>query len=337
MKDLTHAVPTIRRRLAFYAIFVVLNAVLTVAALELVARLCDPLGVSYYVETAAYMDTLVLEEPIGYRNQPNLKGRFYGVPVVINSLGLRDRELSIAPDPDEYRVLVMGDSVVFGIGVPFEHSIPYQLERCLAVACSEWRMRTVNMGTVSYNTEQELIQLRTLGMRLKPKLVVLIYTANDVLPKMWIFEKRRAWPARLVQRSYGACLLAVLWKKITGLGPVGALDTERYGSMESLEQAVDRSLTEMNNICKSAAVPFVVFTFALEDDFVVRSGAREGFPVVNLLKHPYWSEAGVRPEDFQNSASDGHPNRAGSETYARLMCDALLRLGVVGCGSVGRP
>ena len=44
---------------------------------DLVGRIFDPIGISYYPETARYLDTLIQEEPIGYRNQPGLQGRFY--------------------------------------------------------------------------------------------------------------------------------------------------------------------------------------------------------------------------------------------------------------------
>ena len=61
--------------------------IVTLIILELVGRLFNPAGVAYYPETAAYLDTMIIEEPIGYRNRPNLRGKFHGVPVAINSLG----------------------------------------------------------------------------------------------------------------------------------------------------------------------------------------------------------------------------------------------------------
>ena len=90
--------PQARRRLSrlarllgtgclIFAIFILL--------LEIFGRIVDPLGVSYYPETAKYLDTLIIEEPIGYRNRPGLEGRFWGTQVSINSLGLRDRDVEL--------------------------------------------------------------------------------------------------------------------------------------------------------------------------------------------------------------------------------------------------
>ena len=151
---------------------VVLQLFVVLVVLEGIARVFDPLGISYYPEMARYLDSLVLEEPIGYRNRPGLQDRFFGVPVSINSLGLRDREVQDKA-AGEFRILVMGDSVPFGIGVRYEDSFPHQLETLLQERQPTVRFRTLNMGVPSYNTEQELFQLRSLGLTLKPDAALL--------------------------------------------------------------------------------------------------------------------------------------------------------------------
>ncbi len=81
------------------------------------ARLLNPMGISYYPETARLLDELIIEEPIGYRLPPGLEGRYHGVDVRINALGMRDRPVMPEKEPGEFRILVMGDSVIFSIGV----------------------------------------------------------------------------------------------------------------------------------------------------------------------------------------------------------------------------
>src|ERR1700754_5000335 len=73
--------------------------------LEVAGRIADPAGISYYPETAKYFDTLIIEEPIGYRNRPNLQGQFWGKQVSINSLGMRDREVNTPAARNEFRIL----------------------------------------------------------------------------------------------------------------------------------------------------------------------------------------------------------------------------------------
>ncbi len=113
------------------AAFLLVQLLILFVVVELASRLVDPLGISFYPESAAYFDTLILEEPIGYRNAPGLEGEFWGAPVSINSLGMRDREVDAQPADHEFRVLLLGDSVPFGLGVSYEDSIPHRLEELL--------------------------------------------------------------------------------------------------------------------------------------------------------------------------------------------------------------
>ena len=47
-----------------------LSAVFGLALLEIVGRVFDPLGISYYPETARFLDTMIWEEPIGSAIDP---------------------------------------------------------------------------------------------------------------------------------------------------------------------------------------------------------------------------------------------------------------------------
>ena len=113
------------------AVILAVQGLILFLVVEVASRLLDPLGISFYPESAAYFDTLIREEPIGYRNAPGLEGEFWGAPVSINSLGMRDRELDLEPAPGESRVLVLGDSVPFGLGVAYQDSIVHRLEERL--------------------------------------------------------------------------------------------------------------------------------------------------------------------------------------------------------------
>ncbi|MDA2932708.1 GDSL-type esterase/lipase family protein [Acidobacteria bacterium AH-259-D05] len=279
---------------------------------------------------------MIIEEPIGYRSRPNLRGEYYGVPVVINSLGLRDREISLLPDEDQYRVLVLGDSLIFGIGVKYENSIPYLLEQLLNMnRKTKLEFQTINMGVISYNTEQELVQLKTLGMKLHPNLVILLFAINDIEPKMWVFSKRRGWYTNLAQRSYAASSLLIVYRNIrTAISrPTKLVATENYRVHNPRWAVIDQSLTEMNSLCRSAGIPFIVFTDSLVPgsarDLIVSVGAREGFPVVNIQP---WQDPRWKNEDRQKyrapKAGD-HPNEAGSKIYATLIYESLVKLGVV--------
>lgn len=326
-------------RLGRFLRLILLQLVLAAALLEGVGRLFDPLGISYYPETAGYLDTLVLEEPIGYRNRPGLAGTHYGVPVQINSMGLRERELG-AKEKDEFRILAMGDSVPFGIGVPVEAAYPRQMERLLTERHPPRRFRVVNMGVPSYNTEQQWIQLETLGLSLHPDAVTLLFSPNDIEPKLWVFEKRRRWYRDLAQRSYAASLLYLFFREsrqrladlvlppahAEGPEPSGGIAFREYRADSPRWQAIDRSLTEMHRQLQARGIPFVLFTNQ-ERPFIVALldgvARREGFPLVDLQRRedPRW--AGQDERLFHNSVTDAHPSPLGHLALATLMVERL--------------
>ena len=322
--------------------FLLLQAVLAAVLLEGVGRLFDPLGVSYYPETARYLDTLILEEPIGYRNRPGLDGRFYGVPIHINAIGLRDRVIG-AKEKGEYRILALGDSVPFGIGVSTEEAYPRQLERLLAERHPGRRFRVVNMGVPSYNTEQERIQLETLGLALEPDAVTLLFSPNDIEPKLWVFEKRRRWYADLAQRSYAASLLFLFFRqseqRLAELAiasayadtpvPAGGVAFSDYRPGSPRWRAVDRALTGINRQSKARNIPFILFTNQERPailSLLEGVARRERFPLVDLKRQedPRW--AGQDERLFHNSVTDAHPSALGHAALATLMAENLEHL-----------
>jgi hypothetical protein len=324
--------PTGSRALLFWAIAACLAAGLTLGMVELLARLLDPVGISYYPETARLLDTLIVERD-GYRNRPGMRGRFFGASVAINRLGLRERDLPAVPAPGERRILVMGDSFPFGIGVEEEQAIPRQLESILQAEAPPGRVyRTVNLGVVSYNSEQELRQLETVGLSLHPHAVVLLYALNDIEPVFWVFEKRRAWYVDRIQRSYALSLAAFYWRlaqrKATGASGIGV---EHYAPGDPRWEAVDRSLTRIHALCRERGLPFVVAVYdgSPPIDLVRRLGAREGFPVVDIgpERDPRWS--GLPPLRWRNSAVDAHPNAEGCRMYATLLAERLRGAGLL--------
>lgn len=333
-----------RPRVQVLALFLVSQLLVFIVLVEVGARLIDPLGISYFPETARLLDTMIIEEPIGYRLAPGLEGRFHGVEVVVNELGMRDRPVASPKPEGEKRILLLGDSVMFSVGVEIEDSIPWQLEAFAnANAPAGTRYRTLNMGVPSYNTEQELIQLRELALDLEPDVATLLFVINDLEDKMWVFDKRASWLADFAQRSYAVSLFYKLvlprakWAVDLVVpepaashngGPMrGApIDTPRH-------ERVLENLEQIHQVLEANGIPFLLMVhFNVSDPFYSRIqalGAEAGFPVARLdvWKDPRWQ--GEERRDYRNSATDSHCNPRGCEIHARLMYELMLDAGLL--------
>ena len=62
----------------------------------------------------------------GYRLKPNVSEYAFGAQVDTNSHGRRGPEWSASKSDDSYRVALIGDSLAFGFGVPFEQTWPVE-------------------------------------------------------------------------------------------------------------------------------------------------------------------------------------------------------------------
>lgn len=118
--------------------------------------------------------------------KPNFTKPFtaLGKPTIwyFNNYGFRDHPYPTNEiNGNVFRVLFLGDSIIMGVGVEDNETLPKQLENILrAKAGSKDRFIEVfNMGIASYSTKQYEATLREFGANFKPDLIVVSIYAND--------------------------------------------------------------------------------------------------------------------------------------------------------------
>lgn len=156
--------------------------VFTLGAVEIAARLLfefHPYADTPYVRHPKYF---FVPRPHGSGTfDVNLgSGRYLQVPFTFSGQGLRDREFG-PKAPDEFRILLLGDSFVMGWGLPPDQTIPAQLERLLQPRQPQRRITVINAGVSGYGPFQEAGILEDRGLALRPDLVLLqLFPANDI-------------------------------------------------------------------------------------------------------------------------------------------------------------
>lgn len=135
------------------------------------------------------------DDQLGWVNIPNAKGweSCYGecqVQVSINSLGLRDQEVTYEKRDDQKRILFLGDSITAGMQVPLEDTFTEQVEAHLADASpGEWEV--LNGAVNGYGTDNELLYYRLEGKKFDPDIVIVgMYLANDIYNNSRVLELR---------------------------------------------------------------------------------------------------------------------------------------------------
>lgn len=300
---------------------------------------------------------------IVYELRPNARGRFMGQPVLINSQGLHDYEYSRRKEPGTFRIVGVGDSSLFGWGVPFEDSSLKVLERRLNEKSRGQKFEVINFAVPGYNTAMEAETFVRRCVEYAPDVVLLNFNTNDYdVPNFM----RRPRDLTTLRRSYVFDLAYSVYEGVmaverepppfdfrqrtTALRQAEHLDEDpalpdEYRYMVGARGVV-RALERLATAARERAIPFVVFTVkaypGLDPKYVRdewRDGQRElleresrrlGFHFLNTYSY-YMNYLNQHPNAnlatvFAVSEIDGHPNTLAHSIDAEAIFDYLVAL-----------
>lgn len=127
------------------------------------------------------------DERLGYKLVPNYEMDHqtsdFESHIKISSEGLRDYEHQKNKDSSTIRILILGDSFTFGVGVSLEESYPKVLEAMLnknTAAGDSKKYEVINAGIEGFGTEQEYLYLEELANIYSPDLVIVGLYSNDI-------------------------------------------------------------------------------------------------------------------------------------------------------------
>jgi len=142
-------------------------------------------------EAAPAFQGLFTSDPaIGYRLKAGARTRFttseFDTEIAINNAGVRDID-DVGPKPaNEKRILILGDSLVLSVQVPFQQTFSELLEERLNASragepgSEPVRYRVINAGVQGYGPVEELLFFRSAVGMLQPDLVLTtLFVGND--------------------------------------------------------------------------------------------------------------------------------------------------------------
>jgi lysophospholipase L1-like esterase len=134
----------------------------------------------------AFQGLFTGDSVIGYRLQPGAHTRFttveFDTEIAVNATGVRDDDELGPKPPGSKRIMILGDSLVLSVQVPFEQTFGEQLERRLNAGSpgENGSYRVVNAGVQGYGPVEQLLLFRRLVADVQPDVVVMtIFVGND--------------------------------------------------------------------------------------------------------------------------------------------------------------
>jgi lysophospholipase L1-like esterase len=287
-----------------------------------------------------------------YELKPSLSGTFRNRPLHINSLGLRGREVERAKPSGVFRIVGLGDSVMFGWGVgegePYLQIVEQRLnEKALR------RFEVLNFAVPGYNAAIEAATFEHKAAAFAPDLVVVHFIGNDFGPPHFL---RPPGPASAAE---GEKVPSYLWVLAAGLlrRDEPADSPELFHDLRQLPQEVRhetrarleptlgedgyrRAMDRLGRLARRQGVPVLLLSLGdgNERGRIARETAdANGFRYVNAGPrfYAYLAERGLASEKSNwvttfRIPNDGHPNALGHALYADVLLAELEAMGVTG-------
>jgi hypothetical protein len=254
---------------------------------------------------------------------------------------IRDREYPLDPPQGVQRWVCIGDSFVFGEGVPEQLSLPRQLESMLGKG-----HEMMNAGVVGFNTQEEVGVLRKVTEEAHCSRAVFVFIANDILltprleyqqkyindlillrdSRLETFESESWYTGHLkVLHLAGGNLAMQRIKRQTIQWYLDSYDAaHNQANLQTLRQNI-RSLSEVAD-CRVAFVLYPLME-GFENGYpltavhqTVAEFARDaGLPVLDLAE----AFAGMDADELTVHPTDHHPNGKAHTIAARAITDWL--------------
>lgn len=335
-------------RLAFYIVFL---GIFIIAAAELALRfLAYPHDLPCIMHDAACF----------WRMAPNQIMHFvddYGKPSVIkiNSYGMRGPELDIEKAPGEKRIICVGDSFTYGLGVSDGHSYPAYLQKLVDNDFSN--VKVINYGCNGHTILHEAELIKAYGLKFKPDYVIVGVTLHTDFSDIDELEYEMGFMAfpgynfikRVIRKSAIGNILLKYWndekvkailnhrRQIRSMPPtvrdillpcVYARDNKRYTMDVYMDKLGELVASGKDNGFKVVLLVMPAGKYSPEDFKILAvyhgKGEMTGTDYMKLVKERYGDDVTVVEVMSQFKSDDlflldGHANAKGNLLIASIL------------------
>lgn len=245
-------------------------------------------------------------------------GTTYGKVIKKNTDGFRDRDFVIPKSQETYRILVLGDSFTWGVGVDVEETVPKQLEKRLSKEFPRKNIEVINAAIPGYNTVEELLLLKGRGLKYEPNMLILLYNLNDIDFKPYLSDEKydetkvvsvlEVHPGENIAEvlKYKGIRSFINWFEVnsqffaflvprvgTLLRKMGLLKSVEFSWVQTIFQGYTnenpgwlesrRALGEISEICRSHDIVFIVAIYPLLVELKKYQGKKSHEMISNYL------------------------------------------------------
>ncbi len=267
-------------------------------------QIIDVLGLPGLNETMLFDPVLFWKLRPGldsFRVQGRMKDRRVDFEVTTNSLGLRSPE--VRERKRGFRVLAVGNSCTFGLGVDDSQTWPARLREEMSRTLGDG-VEVINAGVPGYSSYQGLKYLEGAGFDLKPDLVIATFGFND--SDVW-GSRTDAETGRLLRmgtvrsvlgKSRFYRLLTDLLRRSGAVAGGKTVEGDRRGKEPRVTpEEFEENLRAIHEVCAARGVPVIFLIWPYRNQvrkgdaqlivyqpLIARVGSETGSPVISLIE-----------------------------------------------------
>ncbi len=159
-----------------------------------------------------YDSNYALKDPTYYRPEEVLDeshGLYtWGILIEKNRFGFRERDFNIPKPPGTFRVMVVGDSLTFGIGLPNEKRFTNLAEARLKDLLPGRKIEILNFGSPGADLDDEIEILKNYSDQVQPDYIVVAFCSNDLMASIDLYKIRKTQ----FDTQYGSSINYILAK-----------------------------------------------------------------------------------------------------------------------------
>lgn len=262
------------------------------------------------------------------------------LPGEINALGFRDTKdfKSVDPSPGTKRVMILGDSFIFGAHLTSGQTIPALIQTKLDAA-QENRHEVFNLGIPGWGIDQMYVAYQHYKGTINPDVVILAYIDDDVKRSL---ESFRRWeklnkPSFTIKGGQLSLRTAAsanrsYFEKLTERSVVSSFMARELYLMTEIRSTIHLIFLAISRDMQRQGKTFVVVRIQTQDNFLLRKKIRRrlnGFadivakegalflePAEEMTQIPRWQTALY--------TDDGHLNALGSQLMANYIFEHVF-------------
>lgn len=293
-----------------------------------------------------------------YQLKPNLDVQFIGANLKTNNQGWRETTLPEPKAANEYRIVGIGDSVMFGWGVAEELRYMDLLETRLQESSPDRRWTTISLAVPGYNLAMEMEALRQYGLAYEPDMIIYGFVSNDfcaptflagpksiLTPRSFIghylYGSPLTKPTRMDRRGRRAGASRGRgrdsYRKIRAIFPTPICSPDdvptQYRQLVGI-QSFGRAVRELAQIGRDLGIPVLVLTHRSSNSERLPELLPDDVTYLDFTAHhtDYMRAQGnddLLQSELILSPRDPHPSVKGHQLIARHLFDALRGSGLL--------